>query len=454
MANFSQGFTGKDTAITLPSNEGVQRAQQGLNAIITQAEELRYKTWKDNKDQFLKNATIDPVFVLSDSSRKSQMALINNFNKKWGKKAQETNYNFTEQDRQDMLTEKNFIISEAQNQQAQMQRFLQHRDMVAKDIQGLYDTNAFGEAMDRYMETGIYDLSRPPLKALSPSSYLSGMANKETGEYIMGDKTDQVTMPSGQVAYRTFNIDPKSVGDWLAPRILSMPEQYQLGMVKEWADLPQPEKDKWLNMADTNQDKQIDEGEKKNAILEWAKDRYTRDVLKPKLSTPKGVAGANNRGMSNLKAFGKNTSYAPTEAKPTRLGQTDYSNYHTFNNLPAWDIPVGTTIRLLNPKGEKEMKPDNTLSVDITGYDEDKDEFTFIVKSNFENLYGAVPAMERGKDWRIAIKRKDLPPEYNTLEIMKNGKVVKVGDIKRESVTITPTPAKEQKTNVSSIFNK
>jgi hypothetical protein len=135
----------------------------------------------------------------------------------------------------------------------------------------------------------------------------------------------------------------------------------------------------------------------------------------------------------------------------TRLGQTDYSSYHTYNKIPTWDIPVGTPIRILDPNGEKTEKPDTTVSVDLTGYDEDRDEFTFIVKSDFKGLYGYSSIMQKGKDWRIAIKRADLPKEYSGLEIMKGGKVVKIGEVKG-TTGATPAPTATPKTNVGNLF--
>lgn len=444
-SSFTNTFTGKDTGVVLPSGEGVQRAQQGLNAMITQAEEIRYKTWKDNRDQFLKNASIDPVFVLSDSARKSQMSLINNFNKKWGKRAQETNYNFSDQDRQDMLTEKNFIISEAQNQKAQMDRFLQHRDLVAKDTQGMtFDAEAFAREADNYMQTGIYNLSRPPIKALDPSSYLSSLASKETGEYMMGDKSDQITLPSGQVAYRSYNIDPKNIGGWLESRLLGMPEQYQLGMVQAWSELAPTEKEKWLNMADTNQDKKIDAGEKKNAILEWAKDRYSKEVLKPNITTPKGVAKSTTENEVNIGGGKVKINPGAMREGSVPYGGNVYDRPFAFNSPSAIiNVPVSGAMRLKGTTTTPLVRDKGSIRAQILEYDPDKD--VLVVRSIASNNALGLESQDV-----LEVPANNVEG-INNIPIVINGRKTNISELRQGKTSITPAKA-QTVTNVGSIF--
>jgi len=337
----------------------------------------------------------------------------------------------TDDDRMNMQSEKNLIVSEQQEQKAQMDRFLQHQDLVNKNPDK-FDPIKFAQARDEYMQTGRYDQTIPAWKPIDFGAYANDIAQKQQFVHDEGSIKDKY----GMVSQESWNMPKGSEGKFLVG-LLGKNPQADADFFERW---DKADKESWFKQADANKDNKFSPEEQKNAIALWAMNEFG-GVRMSKQTTPKGVAGASTAGMSNLSAFGKKTSYAPTEAKPTRLGQTDYPSYHTYNNLPVWDIPVGTPIKLLNSKGEKIIKPDNTISVDVTGYDEVKDEFTFIVKSNFEGLFGAVSSMERGKDWRIAIKRTDLPPEYNTLEIKKDGKTVKVGDIKRGT---SATPANGQ----------
>ena len=145
MANFSQSFTGRGTAVVLPES-GALKAQEGLNAMVVRAEELRYKVYDKNRNEFLQNANIDPVFVLSDSARKYQIERINDFNKIWGKRAQETNYNLSDQDKLNMQTHKNLIMSEQQDQLAQYKIWEQQRDLIEKDGGVNYSSEDFYKA--------------------------------------------------------------------------------------------------------------------------------------------------------------------------------------------------------------------------------------------------------------------------------------------------------------------
>jgi hypothetical protein len=149
--------------------------------------------------------------------------------------------------------------------------------------------------------------------------------------------------------------------------------------------------------------------------------------------------GGSGLNLEVLNAFGKTTKYAPTEVKPFRLGQTDYPTYHTFNNIPDWQIPSGKKVRILNPEGEETITPDTTLTVDVTGYDESTGELTFVAKKDFLSKYGYNP---KGANYDLAVNIKDLPPEYGELKIIKDGKVVKIKDLQ----TATPTMAKAKPT--------
>jgi hypothetical protein len=429
MANFSQSFTGKNILSPLPQAD--KSAQQGLNAMIVAAEELKYKTYKSNRDEFLKNAAIDPLFVLSDSARKTQMDLHSKFIKKWAKRAQETNYNFTDEDRQNMLTEKNFIIATAQDQVATMEKFKQHQELVQKNP-GKFDPVKFAQDADVYMQTGRYDKTLPDWQPIDFGGYLQEESKKVTGKWNEKTIRDQY----GQIQQETYNMPAEQEGKFIISQLGKNP-QADADFWNRWGEA---DKEKYFKLADENKDNKTSPEEGKNAIALWAKDTFGSQARVRQLTTPKNPPTATNQ--ETLGQFGK---YEPTEAKATRLGQTDYKNYHTFNYLKAPDIPAGVKVRILNPAGEKEITPNETLSVDITGYDEDRDEFTFIVKSNFQGLYYDVniPILEKGKDWRIAVKRTDLPPEFSNLKISKGGKRVAVGEI-GTSVATPITPKKKR----------
>ena len=441
MADFANSFTGKNSGVLLPSGEGVQRAQQNLNDLVTRAEEMKYKTYRENRDQFIKNSNIDPVFVLSDAGRKYITQRIGDFNKRWGKRFQESGGNLSDKDLLDMQTDKNLIIADQQNQKAQMEKFIQHRDLVSKNPDK-FDDKAFAEATRQYMETGVYDQPLPAWRPIDFGAFARDMAQKQA--YVHDEGV--VDVGGGMMSQESWNMPQGTEGRFLVG-LLGQNPQADVDFFSRW---DKADKERYFKLADANKDNKTSPDEEKNAIALWAKDEFG-DVRLSKSSIAKGKPGAGREGMSTADMFGSRTSYKPTEAMTTRLGQTDYSSYHTYNKIPTWDIPVGTPIRILDPNGEKTEKPDTTVSVDLTGYDEDRDEFKFIVKSDFKGLYGYSSIMQKGKDWRIAIKRADLPKEYSGLEIMRGGKVVKIGEVKG-TTGATSAPTATPKTNVGNLF--
>jgi hypothetical protein len=127
------------------------------------------------------------------------------------------------------------------------------------------------------------------------------------------------------------------------------------------------------------------------------------------------------------------------------IGQTNYTKFHSLGNIMASEV-TPSSIRLLNPKGEQELKPETPITAEVVGYDEDKDEFIFIATKNFVNVYGKGGEYDSpsGSGYRFAVKRKDLPTEvYGNFEIIKDGKKVKIGTL-TTSTTATPTETDAQ----------
>lgn len=67
-------YTGKGFSTPLQSDGG--RAMSRLSDFITKAEELKYSTFKQNEQEFLKNSNIDPVFFISTANQKTQAGLL------------------------------------------------------------------------------------------------------------------------------------------------------------------------------------------------------------------------------------------------------------------------------------------------------------------------------------------------------------------------------------------
>ena len=122
MAEFTQLYSGKGLSAPLPSDGG--RATSRLSDFIVQAEEIKYKAFKENEQEFLKNSNIDPVFLVSTKNRDAQMDMLNAFNQKWAQKFKESGYNLSTEDKKALLTEKNFLLANQQDMQAKQDLWL------------------------------------------------------------------------------------------------------------------------------------------------------------------------------------------------------------------------------------------------------------------------------------------------------------------------------------------
>jgi hypothetical protein len=371
--NFNTSFTGKNTGIELPSSQGVQRAQEGLSQMVLDAEKLRYSVYERNRNEFLKNANIDPVFVLSDSARKYTQQRINDFNKTWGKRAQETNYNFSDEDRLNMQTHKNLIMAEQQDQLQQYELFKQHRDLVAKNP-NRYDTEKFALSADEYMKTGRYDQTMPMLRSIPFGSFIREQASKVKGEYNAVQ-----TVRGNQVAIATKNIQdiPKFI-----EQNLFVNDQATMGMLEDWDK--EPDKSKWLIDADHNN--KIDPTEQKNGIVEWAKQFYAKDADVTSYSPWKSVKGTGTKATSEpVEVAGAQVKIFPGKRATNRTyGDQTYSDksFGFGGNTMLYGIPTkgGKTL-----EGDYEDVEKGSINGRLVLYDPIKHVFVMEVGAGSES---------------------------------------------------------------------
>jgi hypothetical protein len=126
-------------------------------------------------------------------------------------------------------------------------------------------------------------------------------------------------------------------------------------------------------------------------------------------------------GGSGINFGGANIKYEPTERQAFR----NYKTYHPTLKWPTQNIPVDDVI-VWKPNGEKVRVTKKTLQLQYTGYDEETDQLTFLTESNY---YGGD---QLGKGDQIAMQSEDVPPEFKDIEILVEGKKVKIKDVKRE----------------------
>lgn len=439
-------YTGKGLATKLPTDNG--SAMNRLSDFIVKAEELKYKTFRENEKEFLKSSNVDPLFFISDKSQRVQTELLSDFNNKWAQEYKKYQGNLPMSVKQQMQSEKNIIIAQQQKMQSDMERAMQDRNIISKDVRGELDHIDADKRWNDYINTGTYDTSPLQPSAIDPDYHYSKNINKGTGT---ASKVKITTNKGGKVITeeKYASASEEEARQMVEADILSSP-RIAKGFVKKFQALKETDPDEYKRRLDTNKDDILDKAEEQeakqvgNPIIEWAKDTFwqkriiVRDIETTKPETTKKTGG------SSFTGFGKPINYDPTEARSLKVGQTDYSSFHDFGNIPVQDVTV-KEIRVLNPEGETVMNPESPISADLIGYDENKDEFIFIATKDFLSVYNQFMS-GKGKDWRFAVKKADLPDKYKEWEIIKDGKTIKVGSVASQVVTTpTETPAEKLK---------
>ena len=338
MANFSQSFTGRGTAVILPES-GALKTQEGLSKMVLDAEKLRYEVYQKNRSEFLKNARIDPMFILSKSAKEYVGGLIKNFNDTYGKKAQESNYNLSFQDQMDMQTAHDFIESEKSGVLADQDLIKQQKAVVDKDMGMNLNSDEFIKAYEDYLsgdkKTWDYTLDSF-LKPLDFGAYARDMAQKQ--EFVFDER--KVDLGGGSWAMESYNMPDKTQGRFLIGLLGTNPRADK----DFWNRWSKADKEHYFQLADANKDNQTSSEEEKNAIALWASEEFA-DVRMSKQGAPKNPPRAATTGFNPKLPVSatnnKNDLYDMQEALslPTKYGVAklpDYMPISTKNPTPIF----------------------------------------------------------------------------------------------------------------------
>jgi hypothetical protein len=402
-----------------------------MGQMILSAEKLKLDTYKANEQEFLKVANVDPVFVLSQSAREVQAKLLDDYNTRWGKVMKDRGGNMTTEDKVKMAKEKDYILMEQSKMASDMEQAQLHNKMVSQNP-NRWDRDEQAKRFNDYITTGSYDHTEPPIKPLSLTDAAMKMSNKvATKEYIDQNEPQQ-TYSVGGVPYKKSIVYSASRED-VAPYIqaaIADNDQYGAGVLKEWNDLAPTDKEVYFSK------------NPKNPILEMAVDKHWKEWVKSEEKEVKNTQPSNSGlGFSFYTGSGKRISYTPQPAREVPIGKTTYSTFHEIPNLPADDLISKGNIRVLDGEGDEVTQPNINIPSEVVGYDEATDELIFMAKSNFIDIGGYKP---KGSGLRFAVKRADAGTKYNDIEIIKDGKKVKIG-------TLTPSAPKVSVDNGGSI---
>jgi hypothetical protein len=447
MDNFSHNFTGKNTAINLPTGEGVQRAQEGLNAIVEKVANIKYQTWKENREQFLKDAKIDPMFVLSDKAMREQMEQINAFNETWGKVAQETNYNLSDKQKLDFQTHKNLIIARAQDAVSTMERFKQHQKLV-QDHPELFDPVGHAKDYEIYEKTGDYNRTLPPYKEIDFGMFAEAEADKRSFVFDEHEKD----LGNGLEATEAFNMPEGYEGKFLGT-LLGKDPRADKNFFRRWDEA---DKEHYFKLADANRDNKVSKEEEQNAIVLWAKDTFPniRKSIQQGKRVKAGYGEKATSGVSPVNVANAQVKLSPGTRAPDRsYGDQTYSKF-SFGfggNTPIYGIPTKNGKVLQGDYPPEDIDRGNANGRLIL-YDPIKHVFVMELSTGSESTgtktttlleipetnvpnFGNIPVMVAGEKMTIGNTTKLLAAEYDEEYTNK--------PVQSESTQIAPTETKK-----------
>jgi hypothetical protein len=409
-SNFSNSFTGKGIYQPLPSGEGLQRSGERMSDLILQADRLKLDTFKRNEEEFLKSSNVDPIFIVSQAARETQQKMLDKFNTDWGKKFQQYGGNLPTEEKVRMAKEKDFLMMQQAKMKGDMERAMQEREMLSRDIRGELDHEQGTKKWEDYIKTGSYDETPLMPSELDPELFFNTLQNKLRG--TESKITEQVKTPQGTVEtqIRTASGSENEAKEYVKAHLASN-DRFARGVIKQFSDLKTADPKKYqeyLNSSD-------------NPILQFAQDKYWKKALilgEAQSEKPATVPRAAT--TTPIKIGGVSFRYEPSESQQATFANRDYNTYHPVLQSPVLNIPT-KDVTILDEYGEN-LSSVKTISVKLTGYDEEKDEFTFIAESNYDGT--------RGRGNQIAIKRTQAPKELWDMEVISGGKKVKIKDLK------------------------
>lgn len=267
-------YTGRGFAPNIPKDDG--RAMSRLSEFITKAEELKYQTFRQNEQEFLKNANIDPVFFISTANQATQAKALDVYKKRWAQKMKDSNNNLSTEDKQSMLAEKNYLIAMQQKMQSDQDLWLQHRNMIIQNP-NKYDAEEWSAFDKTYRETGEYLPLMPPIKAKSLDMALED--NPITTGTIWGNtETEERGGLSGFVDVKYYGDEAQ--GRQRVKDVAMMDEAYTKDLVKQFSNLDEATKLQYLDVSPKDGTISSQEAKDFNPIIKWAQDTKWRSAVK------------------------------------------------------------------------------------------------------------------------------------------------------------------------------
>jgi len=376
MANFQRQYTGEGFGVKLDDNDRLAQSQQRMNNLILNADEMVYKSFKENEKRFADMTDVDLETYLSTASADAQSNMLQEYNKIATDIVKKRGglQNLTQNDWQELNLGKKTLEAKQKKMLADQERYKTDKALVER-YPDEYDVQEWNDKFaSSYLQTGKYPEERIPVREKPFEAILSEYSKNFRGTNQV--ELDTVTK-EGVRLKRT--IEGNMTIDQAKTAIKDMllyDEGGRKNAYNKFNSLPVEEKKKWL--VDETRDNKIDAREEKNGIVRWAQNNpeFQRAVITETstpyttLSTPKTGSAAFNWNVGIGSGNNRNSTFDKQD--DVTLGQVTFKNFYNLGRQSFTSDP-----QMIQEYLDLDTNQSRTLNkatrFEVVGYSPDKD---------------------------------------------------------------------------------
>ncbi len=332
--NFPILFTGKEASYEPRTTGELERSRERFNQRFLAGKQIEREDRQRSEDFYYKTADIDPVQVMSDRLTREQEQVLTDFNNKWaGEIAKDGT--LTQAQKSSMFRDRKLLEAKQAKWTASQQMYERDHAVMKRDrVKGnrLLDDSSFQEAEQNYFQTGEYE-SGVQYTSIKPDAYFSKQGKTWSGSkdirdvtQTIGDElhTRKVSIP-GTTEEARADVEAHIRGD-NSGRLLQ-------GVVEEFQGESDDVKAQYLIVGD------VDTPEEENAIMRYAKDKYSPLLRRVDKTTKEKEKAAGDRfsGGKATSSTGKVYFQAAENVKGQIVGD---GKGLQFNDAKPVDVSV------------------------------------------------------------------------------------------------------------------
>ncbi len=417
-------YTGRGLAAKLPETGNTM---QGLVNFVARAEETKFNVFQKNKDAFMKMTDVDPVMFLTTANQEAQAKLLDDFNKEAAQIYKNSGGFPSMEEMQQIQAKKNYLVSEQQKMQADMEQVLLEKEVIEKDNGVNYDPQEwYQKKYQPYIETGKWDKT-PMVKRAKPIESVFRGKVTGAGAYEEPD-------PDNPSRLRQTSASKKDVAVRIADTIFA-DESVKRHALEEWRTLPDSEKEQYLN--DANGDGMISDEERQqgdvlvksldNPIIKSYVDKHWANLVDVRFTNKQRPASTGSGKPTISDIIGEKRDIDPMYGNISRP-----NIYSLGGDMAITDIPTAGA-KLLDDTGSYDYNlRGNPAKAFLKDYDADRN--TVIVQVPSKDPVSGIDTKQL-----VEVPVKNILSKVKDIKVVVNGVTTTIGALVGTTTATKPS---------------